>query len=54
MELRCTTCKNDISTIKGSTEFKCPECGEVDIFRCGKCRSSAKQWKCSNCSFEGP
>jgi predicted RNA-binding Zn-ribbon protein involved in translation (DUF1610 family) len=54
MELRCVTCSVNLSTVKGSIRFKCPNCGEEDIYRCSKCRKSSKPWKCAKCGFEGP
>ena len=53
MELRCVTCNPDISMVDGSIRFKCPGCGGEEIYRCGRCRTSAKLWKCK-CGFEGP
>ncbi|MBR9680468.1 MAG: RNA-binding protein [Candidatus Altiarchaeota archaeon] len=53
MEQLCITCSSDLSTVSNSTKFTCPSCGEKDINRCGKCRLSAKVWKCE-CGFEGP
>lgn len=54
MEMKCTTCNADISTVKGSVRFPCPKCGEGTIIRCGKCRQGVKGWQCEECGFEGP
>jgi len=55
MNLRtCNGCNVKIVNIKGSTIFKCPQCGKVDIIRCGNCRKLATKYKCPECGFEGP
>jgi len=54
VEKRCISCNEEISMIEGSTVFMCPNCGEVEIVRCGRCRKLMRPWKCPNCGFEGP
>ena len=34
--------------------FKCPQCGEDTIIRCGRCKKLSRPYKCPKCSFEGP
>ncbi|MEC8363065.1 MAG: zinc finger domain-containing protein [Candidatus Thermoplasmatota archaeon] len=36
-----------------STSFPCPLCGEP-IGRSERCRDQGVQYRCPNCSFEGP
>ncbi|MFC1801558.1 zinc finger domain-containing protein [Nanoarchaeota archaeon] len=50
----CMSCKKRISNIAGSTEFKCPKCGDHQMIRCGSCRTIAAPYKCPKCGFEGP
>jgi len=37
-----------------AVKFYCPNCHEVLIWRCQKCRKFTRKYKCSNCGFEGP
>lgn len=50
----CISCKKRIVNDKGSASFKCPQCSEYEIVRCGNCRSNATKYKCPQCNFEGP
>ncbi|MBS3104758.1 RNA-binding protein [Candidatus Woesearchaeota archaeon] len=50
----CTSCKKRITNTIGSTRFKCPKCGQVELVRCNHCRKIAAKYKCSSCGFEGP
>ncbi|MBU5690141.1 MAG: zinc finger domain-containing protein [Candidatus Aenigmatarchaeota archaeon] len=50
----CTSCKVNLLGDTKFVQFKCPNCGEVDIFRCSKCRRLSNIYKCSKCGFEGP
>jgi len=34
----CTSCKTSITNIKGSVELDCPNCGNLKLVRCYKCR----------------
>ncbi|MGC8710145.1 MAG: zinc finger domain-containing protein [Candidatus Micrarchaeia archaeon] len=36
------------------SQFKCPNCGEVEIIRCEHCRETYAKYKCPKCGFEGP
>ncbi|MDH4221712.1 MAG: zinc finger domain-containing protein, partial [Candidatus Bathyarchaeota archaeon] len=32
----------------------CPNCGEIDIWRCSKCRKFGRPYRCPKCGFAGP
>ena len=52
----CSSC-NRLVVPKGKevgVSFKCPNCGEVVIWRCPSCRKQSKPYKCPKCGFEGP
>ncbi len=52
---RCTSCNSLISpSEEGATRFRCPNCGEVMIIRCSKCRLFGNDYVCPKCNFEGP
>jgi Zn-ribbon RNA-binding protein len=53
-KLFCSSCKKDITNLKGSAKFKCPQCSESDIVRCKDCRQIAAKYKCQKCGFTGP
>ncbi|MDD5650358.1 MAG: zinc finger domain-containing protein [Candidatus Nanoarchaeia archaeon] len=53
-ELRCNSCKEDVSSNKGSTTFKCPNCSKQTIIRCSRCRKTGVKYKCPGCGFSGP
>jgi len=50
---RCTSCGMALSG-RGATQFPCPDCGEVTIGRCARCRDQSVQYKCPKCGFTGP
>ena len=50
---KCNSCDKNITNIKGSTRFKCPDCGKEEIIRCFDCRRLAVKYKCKKCGFEG-
>ncbi|MBU5688023.1 MAG: DUF1610 domain-containing protein [Candidatus Aenigmarchaeota archaeon] len=50
----CTSCKTNLLGDTTFVHFKCPKCGEQDIFRCSKCRRLSNIYKCPKCGFEGP
>ncbi len=54
LELRCTTCKENVIADEGWVKFLCPNCGEFLIVRCSKCRRLANPYRCEKCGFEGP
>jgi len=50
----CTSCGKPIPPGSESTKFLCPNCGEIQIKRDGKCRKFGRLFKCPNCGFQGP
>ncbi|MFX1465711.1 MAG: zinc finger domain-containing protein [Promethearchaeota archaeon] len=52
---KCSCCGHLISPEDiGSVRFPCPNCGDITIFRCMRCRSFGRNYRCPKCSFEGP
>ncbi|MCL4307821.1 MAG: zinc finger domain-containing protein [Candidatus Thermoplasmatota archaeon] len=49
----CTSCGASLS-VRGSTQFPCPNCGQVTIGRDPRCRDQSVLYHCSSCGFEGP
>jgi len=49
----CNSCGVRL-TMKHSTEFPCPKCGETRIGRCAQCRDQSVAYKCPACGFKGP
>lgn len=54
MNLKCTTCGENLLTEDKFVRFKCPECGETEIVRCKRCRRLKNPYECEKCGFEGP
>lgn len=50
----CSSCKSSLTNLSGSTSFKCPKCGKIEIIRCSHCRKIGAKYTCSNCNFSGP
>jgi predicted RNA-binding Zn-ribbon protein involved in translation (DUF1610 family) len=50
----CTSCGKPIPPGSESTKFQCPNCGEIQIKRDGKCRKFGRLYKCPKCGFTGP
>ncbi|MBS7659548.1 MAG: zinc finger domain-containing protein [Candidatus Bathyarchaeia archaeon] len=50
----CTSCGKPIPPATKATKFPCPNCGEIIIRRCEKCRNFGRQYKCPKCGFTGP
>jgi len=50
----CTSCNRIIPPGTNAMKFPCPNCGEMLIWRCEKCRALARTYKCPKCGFEGP
>ena len=50
----CTSCHKIISPSTEATKFQCPSCGEITIWRDGRCRKFGRPYKCPKCGFEGP
>ncbi|WP_131159582.1 zinc finger domain-containing protein [Aeropyrum pernix] len=51
---RCTTCGRIVEPSSTATRFPCPNCGEVEIWRCSRCRKQGATYTCPNCGFTGP
>ncbi len=50
----CSSCGKTIPPYERAARFLCPNCGEVVIWRCERCRRLANTYKCPKCGFEGP
>ena len=50
----CNSCKKKIVNDPTAARFKCPNCGDFEITRCGSCRVNATKYKCAACEFTGP
>ncbi|HDI07358.1 MAG TPA: DUF1610 domain-containing protein [Candidatus Bathyarchaeota archaeon] len=50
----CTSCNKTIPPRSEATKFPCPNCGEITIWRCKKCRKFGRNYKCPKCGFVGP
>ncbi|HEY4699061.1 MAG TPA: zinc finger domain-containing protein [Nitrososphaerales archaeon] len=50
----CTSCNRPIMPNEKSSKFQCPECGNNILWRCEKCRTFSREYRCVNCGFEGP
>lgn len=50
----CTSCGKPIPPSTEATKFLCPNCGEIQIKRDGKCRKFGRPYKCPKCGFIGP
>jgi len=50
----CTSCHRLIPPGMESTKFLCPSCGEIQIWRCARCRNFARSYRCPKCGFTGP
>lgn len=52
--LKCTSCGVSLIGQEDFVKFKCPNCGEVEIIRCRRCKQLSNRYKCTKCEFEGP
>ncbi|MCS7105360.1 MAG: zinc finger domain-containing protein [Thermofilaceae archaeon] len=50
----CTSCRRPISPFTRGVRFRCPNCGEVEMWRCEKCRKQSNPYTCPKCGFIGP
>ncbi|MCD6509439.1 MAG: DUF1610 domain-containing protein [Thermoprotei archaeon] len=50
----CSSCRKPILPSERGVRFLCPNCGEVVIWRCAKCRKLVIPYRCPKCGFEGP
>jgi predicted RNA-binding Zn-ribbon protein involved in translation (DUF1610 family) len=50
----CTSCHKPIAPYARGVRFVCPNCGEIEIWRCEKCRKQGNTYVCPKCGFVGP
>ncbi|MFO8019704.1 MAG: zinc finger domain-containing protein [Promethearchaeia archaeon] len=50
----CSGCGRVITPVEDAVNFPCPECGDVMIWRCERCRDMGKSYTCLKCDFVGP
>lgn len=50
----CAGCGRVIVPFEDAVSFPCPECGDVMIWRCERCRDMGKTFQCLKCDFIGP
>ncbi|MEM2840848.1 MAG: zinc finger domain-containing protein [Candidatus Bathyarchaeia archaeon] len=50
----CNQCGRTIIPGEAAVKFNCPNCGDVLIWRCEKCRLFAREYKCPKCGNVGP
>ena len=50
----CACCHRPIAPYEGAVHFPCPECGDVTIWRCERCRTMGNSYTCLKCGFIGP
>ncbi|MBY9009096.1 MAG: DUF1610 domain-containing protein [Candidatus Lokiarchaeota archaeon] len=50
----CFSCGRPIAPYEAAVHFPCPQCGDVTIWRCERCRTMGNQYTCLRCSFSGP
>ncbi|MCK5177019.1 MAG: DUF1610 domain-containing protein [Candidatus Aenigmarchaeota archaeon] len=52
--MKCISCGKNLSSTDDYSIFSCPECGKIEIVRCGQCKKKSVQYKCNECGFIGP
>jgi hypothetical protein len=50
----CSWCGRSIFPKEKAVRFPCPNCGEVVIWRCEKCKKLGNPYECPSCKFVGP
>ncbi|MEM2094798.1 MAG: zinc finger domain-containing protein [Candidatus Bathyarchaeia archaeon] len=50
----CIWCGHIIMPKEKAVKFHCPSCGEFLLWRCERCRTLARPYKCPKCGFVGP
>lgn len=53
-QLICSTSKEPVTNMIGTTSFSCPNCGKTKIVRSPHMRAIAAPYKCHECGFIGP
>jgi predicted RNA-binding Zn-ribbon protein involved in translation (DUF1610 family) len=53
-DMKCTSCKISLLGDDRFTSFPCPNCGEVTISRCSRCKTLSVEYVCEKCGFRGP
>ncbi|MGD9129967.1 MAG: zinc finger domain-containing protein [Candidatus Bathyarchaeota archaeon] len=51
---KCMSCNRTIPPGEDATKTSCPNCGEIVIWRCSKCRQFGRNYRCPKCGFTGP
>ncbi|MCW4040185.1 MAG: zinc finger domain-containing protein [Candidatus Bathyarchaeota archaeon] len=50
----CIWCGHTIMPREKAVKFPCPSCSEFVMWRCEKCRTFGRAYKCPSCGFTGP
>lgn len=50
----CTTCGKNLEAAESFVIFPCPQCGEVKLARCNRCKKLKNNYQCPECGFVGP
>ncbi|MEM3736983.1 MAG: zinc finger domain-containing protein [Candidatus Bathyarchaeia archaeon] len=50
----CIWCEKMVVPTEFFVKFPCPNCGEVTITRCQRCRALSRPYRCPKCGFTGP
>ncbi|MBN2155181.1 MAG: DUF1610 domain-containing protein [Candidatus Lokiarchaeota archaeon] len=50
----CNGCGKQLAPYENAVSFPCPNCGDIMIYRCERCRAFARPYKCPKCTFEAP
>ena len=50
----CSCCNKIIKPTENAIRFNCPQCGDVVIWRCEKCKKFSRNYRCPKCDFIGP
>ena len=50
----CGSCNHPILPGEKAVKLQCPSCGNVQIWRCEKCRQFIRDYTCPDCKFVGP
>ena len=50
----CNGCGKLIAPYENGVSFPCPNCADIQIYRCERCRTFARNYTCPKCQFTGP